>query len=70
MSNTNFDDIINGMKKQGSKKEAQEYLMRNLSPDQSRKVNEVLSDRKKLEEMLSTKEAKEIFKKLTEGGNG
>lgn len=70
MSNKNFDEIINGMKKQKSKKDAQDYLMSQLSPNQSKKLNEVLSDRTALEKMLSSKEAKEIMKKFTEDKNG
>lgn len=70
MSNNNFENIVNGMKKQKSKKDAENYLMSRLSPDQSKKLNEVLSDRSALEKMLSTKEAQEIIKKLSEDKNG
>ncbi len=70
MSNNNFDDIINTMKSKKNKKEAQDYLMSKLSPDQSKKLNEIMSDRSALEQMLNTKEAQELYRKLTEGKNG
>lgn len=70
MSNNNFDEIVNAMKGKKSKKEAQDYLMSQLNDDQTKKLNEVLSDRSALEKMLSSKEAKEILKRFSEGKNG
>lgn len=66
----NFEDIVKAMQEQKSKKQAQDFLMSQLSPDQSKKLNEFLNDRTALEQMLSSREAKEIMKKLTEGKNG
>lgn len=65
-----FEDIIKALEKQKSKKDAEDYLMSQLSSDQSKKLKEVLKDRAALEQMLSSKEAKEIMKKFTEGKNG
>lgn len=68
--NNNFENILNGLKNQKSKEDAQEYLMKNLNSSQSEKLNSVLNDRKTLEKMLSSKEAQEILKKLTGENNG
>lgn len=70
MSNSNFDEIINGVKGQNSKKVAEDYLMKQLNPNQSKRLQEVLSDRNALEQLLSTPQAQELLKKFTEGKNG
>ena len=36
----------------------------NLSPEKSRQLNEILNDEQKLKQMLSTPQAKALFKKL------
>ncbi len=36
----------------------------NLSPDKSRQLNEILNDEQKLKQMLSTPQAKALFKKF------
>lgn len=69
MSNKNFDEIIDGVKSKKSKEETQEYLMNSLTPNQSKKLQEVLSDRKALQQLLSTPKAQELLKKFTEGKN-
>lgn len=70
MNNNNFDEIINGVKGQNSKKGAEDYLMKQLNPNQSKRLQEVLSDRNALEQLLSTPQAQELLKKFTEGKNG
>lgn len=70
MSNNNFDEIVNGVKEQKDKKGAEDYLMKQLNPSQSKRLQEVLSDRNALEQLLSTPQAQELFKKFTEGKNG
>lgn len=70
MSNNNFDEIINGVKEQKDKKGAEDFLMKQLNPNQSKRLQEVLSDRGALEQLLSTPQAQELFKKFTEGKNG
>lgn len=69
MSNKNFDEIIDSIKSKKSKEETQDYLMKNLTPNQSQKLKEVLSDRKAMEKLLSTPKAKELLKKFTEDKN-
>lgn len=70
MSNNNFDEIMNGVKEQKDKKGAEDFLMKQLNPNQSKRLQEVLSDRNALEQLLSTPQAQELFKKFTEGKNG
>lgn len=70
MSNNNFDEIINGVKGQKDKKGAEDFLMKQLNPNQSKRLQEVLSDRSALEQLLSTPQAQELLKKFTEGKNG
>ncbi len=69
MSNKNFDEIINNIKSKKSNDEAQEYLKKNLSAEQNRKLKEILSDKNALEKLLSTPKAQELLKKFTEGKN-
>lgn len=66
MSNNNFDEIVNNLKKQKDNKDAQDYLMGKLNESQSKKLKEVMSDKSALEKMLSTPQAKEILKKFSE----
>lgn len=70
MSNANFDKIVDDMKKQKSRQGAQDYLMQKLKPDQSKRLQELLSDKNAMEQMLSTPQAQELLKKFTEGKNG
>lgn len=70
MSNGNLDDILKEIREHGGEKEAGEKLRKKLNADQTKRLNEVLGDRKKLEELLSTDRAKELFKKLTGDKNG
>ncbi len=70
MNNNNFDEIINGVKEQKDKKGAEDFLMKQLNPNQSKRLQEVLSDRNALEQLLATPQAQELFKKFTEGKNG
>lgn len=70
MSNNNFDEIINGVKEQKDKKGAEDFLMKQLNTNQSKRLQEVLSDRGALEQLLSTPQAQELLKKFTEGKNG
>ena len=70
MNNNNFDEIMNGVKEQKDKKGAEDFLMKQLNPNQSKRLQEVLSDRNALEQLLSTPQAQELFKKFTEGKNG
>ena len=69
MSNKNFDEIIDNIKSKKSSEETQEYLMKNLSSNQSQKLKEILSDRKAMEKLLSTPKAQELLKKFREEKN-
>ncbi len=69
MSNKNFDDIINGVKEQKSSKGAEDFLMKKLNPSQSQRLQEVLSDKNALQQLLSTPQAQELLKKFTEDKN-
>lgn len=64
MNNNNFDEIVEKMKNQKDKSEAQDFLMKNLNPSQTKKLQEVMSDRKALEQLLSTPQAQELLKKF------
>lgn len=66
MNNNNFEEIMEGMKKQKSKKDAQDFLMEKMSPSQTSKLQEVLSDKDALQQLLSTPQAKDLLKKFLE----
>lgn len=70
MSNNKFDEIINGIKEQNSKKGAEDYLMKQLDSSQTKKLQAVMSDKGALEQLLSTPQAQELLKIFTEGKNG
>ena len=70
MNNENFNKIVDDMKKQKNRQDAQDYLMQQLKPDQSKRLQELLSDKTAMEKMLSTPQAQELLKKFTEGNNG
>ena len=64
MQNDNIDEIIDGIKSQKSKKGEEKFLKNKLSPEQSKKLSDVLSDENALKNLLSSDRAKELFKKL------
>ena len=64
MQNDNIDEIIDGIKSQKAKKGAEKFLKNKLSPEQSKKLSDVLSDENALKNLLSSDRAKELFKKL------
>ncbi len=67
MSNNIFDDIINSVKSQNNKEETEDFLKKKLNPSQTKKLQEVMSDRTALEQLLSTPQAKALLKKFMEG---
>ncbi len=69
MSNKNFDEIINNIKSKKSNEETQEYLMKNLSSEQNKKLKEVLNDKEAIKKLLSTPKAQELLKKFREEKN-
>lgn len=64
MSNNNFDEIVEKMKNQKNKKEAQDFLMKKLNSSQSKKLQEVMSDKDALAQLLSTPQAQDLLKKF------
>ena len=66
MSNNNFDEIISSVKSQGSKKDAEDFLKKQLNPSQTKKLQEVMSDKGALEQLLSTPQAKALLRKFME----
>lgn len=70
MSNDNFNDMVNEIKNQKSKEDAQEFLMKKLNKDQTEKLKNVLGDKKALEKMLSTPQAQQLLKKFMGDKNG
>ncbi len=66
MNNKNFDEIINGIKGKKSNTEAEEYLKKNLTQNQTKKLNDILSDKTAIQQLLSSPQAQELLKKFTE----
>ena len=64
MQNVNLDVIKYVIIIQKSKKGAEKFLKNKLSPEQSKKLSDVLSDENALKNLLSSDRAKELFKKL------
>ena len=69
MNNNNFDEIVEKMKKQKDKNEAQDFLRKNLNPSQTKKLQEIMSDKNALQQLLATPQAQELLKKFTEDKN-
>ncbi len=66
MNNKNFDEIINSVKSHNNKQEAEDFLKQKLNPSQTKKLQEVMSDRSALEQLLSTPQAKALLRKFME----
>ncbi|MBR3737780.1 MAG: hypothetical protein IKN26_03480 [Eubacterium sp.] len=63
-NNKNID--INELKNAAEKGNVDDFIDKNLSSGAAKKVKQVLSDKNMMEKMLSTPEAKALFKKFTE----
>ena len=57
---------INELKNAAENGSVDDFIDKNLSGDAAKKVKAVLSDKNTMEKMLSTPEAKALFKKFTE----
>ena len=68
--NGNLDRILKEIKQKGSKKEAEDYLMKQLSPTQSEKLQAVLQDENAMKNLLKTPQAQALLNKLLEGNDG
>lgn len=69
MNNNNFDEIVEKMKKQKDKNEAQDFLRKSLNPSQTKRLQEIMSDKNALQQLLATPQAQELLKKFTEDKN-
>lgn len=69
MSNNDFNEIVGKIKNQKDKTEAQDFLMKKLNPSQSKKLQELMSDKNALAQLLATPQAQELLKKFTEEKN-
>lgn len=58
---------LNKMKSAAENGNMDDFIDKNLSPDASKKIKSVLSDKNATEKLLSTPEAKELLKKLLKG---
>lgn len=65
-----MDKMIDELKHKGTKKDAEDYLMRQLSPTQSKKLQEVLENEAAARELLSTPQAQSLLQKLMGDQNG
>jgi len=63
-NSNNFD--VNELKSAAQKGNVDDFINKNLSGDAAKKVKSILSDKNAMEKMLSTPEAKALFKKFTE----
>lgn len=66
MNNNNFDEIVKKMKQQKDQESAKDFLMKNLNQSQSKKLQEVMSDKNALSQLLTTPQAQELLKKFME----
>lgn len=55
------------MKEAADKGNLDDFIGKNLSPEASKKLKDVLSDKSAAKKMLETKEAKELLKKFLNG---
>lgn len=62
MQNDNIDEIIDGIKSQKSKKGAEKFLKNKLSPEQSKKLSDVLSDENALKICCQVTEPRSCLK--------
>ncbi|MCC8073317.1 MAG: hypothetical protein LIO62_04250 [Clostridiales bacterium] len=58
---------VNKMKEAANSGNLDEFLSKNLSENTATKLKNILSDKSATEKLLSTPQAKELMKKLTEG---
>ncbi len=65
-----LDKMVSELKRKGTKKEAEDYLMQQLSPAQSAKLQAVLRDENAARELLSTPQAQSLLQKLMGENDG
>lgn len=59
-----LDKMVEELRHKGTKKEAEDYLMQQLSPTQSEKLQAILHDENAAKELLSTPQAQSLMRKL------
>lgn len=78
MNNSDMNNLFKNVKKKtgvdvGKMKDAadrgnlDDFIDKNLSPEASKQIKNILTDKSAAEKLLSTPQAKELLKKLTEG---
>lgn len=68
--NKKTNDLLNTMRGMHSQKEAEDYLMRQLSPRQSETLQSLLKDPNAMQQLLSSPQAAALLKLLTEDTHG
>ncbi|MDO4847321.1 MAG: hypothetical protein Q3968_04220 [Clostridiaceae bacterium] len=63
-SDKDINDLIEKFRQGGSKQELGEYIKTKLNAEQGRKLDEILGDENKLNEILNSPKAKELLKKI------
>lgn len=63
-SDKDINDLIEKFRQGGSKQELGEYIKSKLNAEQGRKLDEILGDENKLNEILNSPKAKELLKRI------
>lgn len=63
-SGKDINDLIEKFRQGGSKQELGEYIKSKLNAEQGRKLDEILGDENKLNEIMNSPKAKELLKKI------
>ena len=63
-SDKDINDLIEKFRQGGSKQELGEYIKSKLNAEQGRKLDEILGDENKLNEIMNSPKAKELLKKI------
>ena len=63
-SGKDINGLIEKFRQGGSKQELGEYIKSKLNAEQGRKLDEILGDEKKLNEIMNSPKAKELLKRI------
>ena len=63
-SDKDINDLIEKFRQGGSKQELGEYIKSKLNAEQGKKLDEILGDENKLNEILNSPKARELLKKI------
>lgn len=64
MNNDEMKKLADNLKNASESGKLDSYIKKNVPDDVSKKLNDVLSDKDKLKELLSSEQAKELMKKF------